>query len=315
MRILYMGTPDIARDILATLCDTQYEICAVFTQPDKPKGRGYTMTPPPVKVYADEHGIPVFQPKTLRDEESISTLKALAPELIIVVAYGKILPSEVLKIPPMGCINVHASLLPEYRGAAPIQRSIMDGKKETGVTTMFMDEGLDTGDMLLSATVAIGDDTNYLELTKSLAQTGGELLLKTVKQLESGVLQRHKQDDSAASYAAKIEKSELLIDFTRPARQIHDLVRSVYPSLAAYTYLNTSKGKKQLKIAKTHVADVICNGKPGEIIEADARAKRLLVACGDGVLQIDELIPEGKKQMTCADYIRGRAVSTGDILG
>lgn len=315
MKILFMGTPDIARDILQALCDNGHDILGVFTQPDKPKGRGYTLTPPPVKLYAVEHSIPVYQPKTLRDGEIIEQINKIGAELIVVVAYGKILPSEILKLPKYGCINVHASLLPEYRGAAPIQRSIMDGKTETGVTTMFMDEGLDTGDMLLAKKVKIGNDMNYLDLTNALSQSGAEILLQTIEKLENGTLKKIKQDDSAATYAAKIEKSELLVDFSKSAKEIHDLVRSVYPSLAAYSYVNTAKGRKQIKLAKTEVLDSDSDAKVGEIVECDAKSGRLVVSCGKGLLQIHELIPEGKSKMACADFIRGRAVSKGDILG
>ncbi len=315
MRILFMGTPDIARDILKALLDNGHEIVGVFTQPDKPKGRGYTLTPPPVKLYAQEHSIPVYQPKSLRCAEAAELVGSTDAELIVVVAYGKILPGEILTLPKYGCINVHASLLPEYRGAAPIQRSIMDGKKETGVTTMFMDEGLDTGDMLLTKKVNIDNNMNCLDLTRLLSEKGAEILLETIKMLEKGTLRRIKQDDSKATYAAKIEKSELQIDFSKSAEQIHDLVRSVYPSLAAYTYVNTQKGRKQIKLAKTEAFDSNTTARAGEIIECDAKNGKLVVACGKGVLWINELIPEGKSKMACADFIRGRAVAKGDVLG
>ena len=208
MKIVFMGTPDFSVPCLKALAENGYDIPAVFTQPDKPKGRGYKMIPPPVKKCAEEYNIPVFQPLSLRKgedaEKSLKTLEEIAPDLIIVVAYGQILPKEILELPILGCINIHASLLPEYRGAAPIQRSILDGKTKTGVTSMMMSEGLDTGDMLIKRETQIGEDETSAELTDRLSEIGAELLLETVKAAEEGTLKPEKQDDSLSCYAKMI---------------------------------------------------------------------------------------------------------------
>ena len=224
-----MGTPDIAMECLAALYDAGEEIVAVVTQPDKPKGRGYILTPPPVKVYAMERNIPVYQPATLRDEAFAELLSEINPDLIAVVAYGKILPKSVLDYPKYGCINVHASLLPKYRGAAPIQRVIIDGETVTGVTTMYMAEGLDTGDMILKSYVNIEEDDNFETLHDKLASSGAKTLVDTVNAIKNGEMIREKQDDSLANYAAKIEKSDCKIDFSVSAREVHNRIRGLSP--------------------------------------------------------------------------------------
>ena len=214
MRILFMGTPDFALPTLRALCENGHEVVGAVTQPDKPKGRGHHMTPPPIKVYAMEENIPVYQPLTLKGEEFAALLSELDPEMIVVVAYGKILPQNVLDYPKYGCVNVHGSLLPEYRGAAPMQRAIIDGKKVTGITTMLMAAGLDTGDMLLRAEVEIGENDNFEDIHDRLAECGADLLIKTVEGLEKGEITPEAQDDSLSTYAAKIEKSDCLLDFS-----------------------------------------------------------------------------------------------------
>ena len=230
-----MGTPDFAVPCLQSLLDAGHEVCAVFTQPDKPKGRGYAMTPPPVKVLALAHNLPVYQPTTLRTQEAAQQIREMQPECIVVVAYGKILPKEILEIPPYGCINVHASLLPKYRGAAPIQWSVLNGDAETGVTTMYMAEGLDTGDMLLKARTAIGPEETAGELHDRLAKMGAELIVETLRAVAEGTIQRIPQGDAETCYASMLTKELGKIDWNRPARELHNLVRGLSPWPVAET--------------------------------------------------------------------------------
>lgn len=305
-----MGTPDFALFSLKALYESGEDIAAVITQPDKPTGRGYVLTPPPVKRWALEKNIPVYQPKTLRDEEFASLLASIDPELIVVVAFGKILPENVLKYPKHGCINVHGSLLPEYRGAAPMQRAIIDGKKITGVTTMYMDVGLDTGDMLHKTEVDILPDDNFEDIHDRLGEIGADTLLKTVEAIKSGTLSPEKQDDSLANYAAKIEKSDCLINFSKDANTVHNLIRGLSPIPLSFTH--TPDGKL-LKIVKSEVADPDCENKveAGTVIEAE---DAITVACGKGKINLLTVVPEGKKRMSSSDFIRGRKIKVGDIL-
>ncbi len=314
MKILFMGTPDIAKSILESLYSNGHEIVAVVTQPDKPKGRGKALAKPPVKEWAEEHGITVYQPTTLKDPEQAEVIKNIDAQLAVVVAYGKILPGEILSAYPLGCINVHASLLPEYRGAAPIQRCIMNGETLTGVCTMYMDEGLDTGDVLVRKEVKIGPEMNCGELTEALAVAGAEAMAQTVEMLTSGTLERIKQDDSKATYAAKVEKAELQLDFKKDAEQLHNLVRGVYPNLTAYTYIENAKGRRQLKIVKTSYKSDGVFGEPGRVVECDCKKNILAIACGRGLLYVEQLTPEGKNRMNASDFIRGRGIGEGDVL-
>ncbi len=310
MKILFMGTPDIAASCLAALLDAGEEVIAVVTQADKPKGRGYTLTPPPVKVLANERGIPVYQPASLRTEEFSDLLATLAPDLIAVVAYGKILPPAVLEYPKYGCINVHASLLPQYRGAAPIQRAIMEGEKETGVTTMYMAEGLDTGDMLLSEVIPISPSDNFGSIHDRMAEVGGRLLCETVKQLAAGKAVRRPQEDAAATYAHKIEKADCHLDLSRPAAALDPYIRGLSPIPLAF--VRRADGK-MLKIAAAEVREG--KGAPGEVIGLDDRKNGgILVACGEGALLLREILPEGKGRMQAADYVRGRGIQIGEVL-
>ena len=229
MRIVFMGTPDFALFSLRALCEAGEQVVGVVTQPDKPKGRGYALLPPPVKVYAMERGIPVFQPATLKNGAFDETLAGLSPDVIVVAAYGKILPASVLHYPRFGCVNVHGSLLPRYRGAAPMQRAILEGCAETGVTTMLMDEGLDTGDMLLSRTVAIGENDTFEDIHDRLGAVGAALLLETLHGLETGAVKPQKQPAEGATYAAKIEKADCELRFGDNARAVHDRIRALSP--------------------------------------------------------------------------------------
>ena len=310
MRILFMGTPDFALFSLRALVEAGEDVVGVVTQPDKPKGRGYTLTPPPVKVYAEERGLPVYQPNTLRGDEFAALLASVDPELIVVVAYGKILPQNVLEYPKYGCINVHGSLLPKYRGAAPMQRAIMEGKRETGVTTMMMDVGLDTGDMLLVGKIEICEHDNFETVHDKLGACGAETLLRTLDALKDGTLIRVPQDGTLATYAAKIEKSDCVIDFSRSAREVHDQIRGLSPIPLAFTY--TPDGK-MLKVIATEVAQESYSNRAGEVVSiADGK---ITVACGTGAVNLLTVLPEGKKRMSAADFINGRKIGKGDVLG
>ena len=309
MKILFMGTPDFALFSLKALCEAGENVIGVITQPDKPKGRGYTLTPPPVKVYAEEQGLPVYQPNTLRGEEFAALLDTLAPDLIVVVAYGKILPENVIHYPKFGCINVHGSLLPKYRGAAPMQRAIMDGDKITGITTMYMDVGLDTGDMLLKTEVAIEESDNFETIHDKLAACGAETLLRTVDGLRDGTITREKQDDSLSTYAAKIEKADCLIDFSKTAEAVHNQIRGLSPIPLSFTH--TTDGKL-LKVSRAEIASREgAKGEAGTVIALD---DGIVVACKQGAIRLLNVLPEGKGRMSAADFIRGRKVALGDIL-
>ena len=309
-RILFMGTPDIAAICLAALCDEGYQVIGAVCQPDKPKGRGYTLQPPPVKVKAMELGIPVYQPETLKNGAFDETLRALSPDLIAVVAYGKILPPSLIHFPVFGCVNVHASLLPKYRGAAPMQRAIIDGEKETGVTTMLMDEGLDTGDMLLRESFPIGEEDNFETVHDKTALLGGRLLCLTVKGLFEGTLTPIPQPEGA-TYAQKITKEDCLLDFTRPAGELAARVRGLSPIPLSYTSLADGR---LLKVAAAHAGEG--EGEAGRVIAlSDKGEGAITVATGKGALVITRAKPEGKGLQTAADLIRGRRVSLGDLLG
>ena len=309
MRILFMGTPDFALFSLQALVKSGAQIVGVVTQPDKPKGRGHVMQAPPVKIYAEQQGLPVYQPLTFKDGAFAQELEALSPDLIVVVAYGKILPRYVLEFPKYGCINVHGSLLPAYRGAAPMQRAIMEGCTETGVTTMQMAEGLDTGDMLIVRRVTIGENDNFEAIHDALGTAGAQALLETIEALQKGTLIATPQDDAQATYAAKILKEDCLLDFTKNAKTVHDLCRGLSPIPLAFTH--TPDGR-MLKVVETRRSPVTTDAAPGTVI---ALGECVTVACGEGsAIELWQLLPEGKGRMPAADYIRGRRIALGDIL-
>ena len=311
MKILFMGTPDFALEILKSIYEAGETVVGVVTQPDKPKGRGYAMVAPPVKVYAEEKGLPVFQPETMKNEAFLPTLRELDPEMIVVAAYGKILPAYIINYPKYGCINAHGSILPEYRGAAPIQRAIMDGKRESGVCAMYMDEGLDTGDVIFVEKTDITDDDTFETLHDKLAVCGSKAILRTIEAAKCGCIPREKQDGEKATYAAKILKEDRIIDFGASACCVCNKIRGLYPFPRAFTYLPDGK---MLQITS---ACVCCNRKsdaaPGMVISADAEG--FAVACGEGVVLVKEVIPEGKGKMKAADFVRGRKIAEGDVLG
>ena len=313
MKILFMGTPDFALFSLKSLVEyskqSDIEICGVITQPDKPKGRGYAMMPPPVKQYALDAGLDVYQPETLKDEAFFELLSTLSPDLIAVVAYGKILPKSVIDYPKYGCINVHGSLLPEYRGAAPMQRAIIDGKEKTGITIMYMAEGLDTGDMLLSRELVINENDNFENIHDGLGMLGAEMLVEIIPMLQSGAAIRVPQDDSLSSYAKKITKEDCLVDFSKDAQTVHNLIRGLSPVPLSFTH--TPNGKL-LKLIESKIADrETPHERIGEVLSLDGKIE---VACAKGSLYIERVLPEGKSRMSAADFIRGRNISVGDIL-
>ncbi len=312
MKILFMGTPDFALFSLRALAEAGEDVIGVVTQPDQPKGRGYVLTPPPVKVYARERGIPVYQPNTLRDEGFMTLLRELDPDLIVVTAYGKILPAAVLNYPKYGCVNVHGSLLPEYRGAAPMQRAIMEGKTKTGVTTMMMDVGLDTGDMLLTGEVEITETDNFESIHDKMGVCGAEVLLQTVEAIRAGTLTRTKQNDALATYAAKIEKSDCVLDFRRSAEELHDQIRGLSPFPLAFT--RTPDGKL-LKIVEATVAEETTEATEAVGTVLSLENGRVTVQCGRGRIAFLAVLPEGKGRMPASAWINGRRVQVGDILG
>ena len=294
--IVFMGTPDFAVPCLKVLTE-HYNVSAVYTQPDRPKGRGRHLAKSPVKVFAEEHGLPVYQPQKIKTPECVAELKALAPDLIVVVAFGQILSQEILDIPPYGCINVHASLLPRWRGAAPIHWSIIGGDSVSGVTTMHMDAGLDTGDMIYKAETPISPEMTTEQLHDKLMELGAELLLKTVRALEDGTAPREKQDDSLSCYAKMLDNANCRIDWSRSAAEIHNLIRGLNSWPGAYTTLN---GRK-FKIWQSAV--VSGSGEPGRIISLTK--KGIVVAAGSGAVELTQIQPPNKAKMPAASYVNG----------
>ena len=306
MRIVFMGTPDFAVPSLQALIDAGHDVCAVYTQPDKPQGRKQILTAPPVKTLALEHDIPVFQPNTLKNEDEQARLRELAPEVIIVVAYGKLLPKAVLDIPPRGCINVHGSLLPRWRGAAPIQWAVIAGDEMAGVTTMQMAEGLDTGDMLLTYETKVGEKETAGELFDRLAQSGAELLTQTLVKLDE--ITPRPQDDAQSCYAHMLDKQMAVIDWSKSAHEIDCLIRGLNPWPIALTTLS---GERLKVFAAEKAAG---NGEPGTVLEADPK-KGLTVACGEGALGLTEIQLVGGKRMKATDFLRGHSLEVGVKLG
>ena len=302
LKTVFMGTPDFAIPCLKRLIEIS-DVVGVVTQPDKKRGRGQKMNPSPVKVFAQECGLSVYQPERIRNEELISQIDALFPELIVVMAFGQILPQRILDLPTLGCINVHASLLPRYRGAAPMQRCLMAGETITGVTTMFMDAGLDTGDILLQEEFKIEMDMTFEMLHNALREIGANLLEKTIDALTEGTLVRTKQDDSVSSYAAILTKDTGKMDWKKSAIELHNLVRALDSWPGAYT---SWKGIN-FKIWRTRVVSEDYRGIPGEVIEQTRQG--FTVATGNGILEILELQAPGKRRMPASDYLRGHSIA------
>lgn len=308
MKILFMGTPDIAKGCLEKLINEKREVIGVVTQADKPIGRGKKMGMPPVKELALEHNIPVYQPIKARDEEFINTLKEINPDVIVVVAYGQILPKALLDIPKLGCINVHVSLLPKYRGAAPINWVIINGEQKTGVTTMYMDEGLDTGDMILTEEFDLNDEITAGELHDKMRDIGADVLIKTLNQIENGTAPRIPQNHEEFTYAPIMNKSLGKIDWSKSAREIHNLIRGVNPWPSAYTNYKDST----MKIWKTEVLNENSDKEPGTILEVDKDGMK--VSTKDGVILVKEIQMPGKKRVLVSEYIKGNSIDIDTIL-
>ena len=305
MRILFMGTPDFAVASLRRLVEDGHEICGVFTQPDKPKNRGMKLTFSPVKEYALTQNLPVYQPVTMKDGSALETCRQLAPELIVVAAYGRILPEELLQVPPYGSINVHSSVLPKYRGAAPINWAILNGEQETGVTIMYMAKELDAGDIIHCLKTPIDPEETAQELTERLALLGAQALAETVELLQTGKAVRTPQDHSAQTYAPMLSKALSPMDWNRPALALHNQVRGLIPWPCASTVL----GGKQVKVFRTELGGKTA-AAPGTVVAAGKQG--IEVACGDGqILRITQLQAEGGKRMAAADYLRGHSVQVG----
>ena len=311
MHIVFMGTPDFAVGSLQALCESgKHEIVGVVTQPDRPKGRGNKMLMTPVKEYALEQGLTVYQPQKVKTPEFVQTLRELQPELIVVAAFGQFLSREILELPPHGCINVHASLLPKYRGAAPIQYAIIKGEKESGVTIMQMDIGMDTGAMLEKVVVPIAENTTMGELHDALREQGAALLLKVIDDIAAGTAVAEPQNDAEATYATLLDRSMEHIDWTKSAQEVHNLIRGFNPAPSTFTKLPNGKS---LKIWGSRLTEKKSEAAAGTVVEAGKHS--FFVACGSGVLEITEVQPESKKRMAAQVFLNGRGVAEGDILG
>ena len=310
MRIVFMGTPDFAVGSLQALCESgKHEILAVVTQPDRPKGRGNKLLQTPVKEYALEQGLTVYQPQKVKTPEFVELLHELQPELIVVAAFGQFLSKEILELPKYGCINVHASLLPKYRGAAPIQYAIIKGEKESGVTIMQMDIGMDTGAMLDKVVVPIAENTTMGELHDALREQGAALLLQVIDKIAAGTAVAEPQDDAQATYATLLDRSMEHIDWSKTAQEVHNLIRGFNPAPSTFTKLPNGKS---LKIWGSKMTDKNSAAAAGTVIETGKHS--FFVACGEGVLEITEVQPESKKRMPAQVFLNGRGVQEGDLL-
>lgn len=310
MRIVFMGTPDFAVGSLQALCEGgKHEILAVVTQPDRPKGRGNKLLQTPVKEYALAQGLTVYQPQKVKTPEFVELLHELQPELIVVAAFGQFLSKEILELPKYGCINVHASLLPKYRGAAPIQYAIIKGEKESGVTIMQMDIGMDTGAMLDKVVVPIAENTTMGELHDALREQGAALLLEVIDKIAAGTAVAEPQDNEQATYATLLDRSMEHIDWSKTAQEVHNLIRGFNPAPSTFTKLPNGKS---LKIWGSKMTDKSSAAAAGTVIETSKHS--FFVACGEGVLEITEVQPESKKRMPAQVFLNGRGVQEGDLL-
>lgn len=306
MRLVFMGTPDFALTALRAICEAGHDVALVVSQPDKPRGRGYLLTPSPVKKYAVDNGIEVITPATLRDGAAAGKLKSVGADVFIVAAYGKILPPDILSIPPLGCVNIHASLLPAHRGAAPINRAVIEGDTVGGITVMYMDAGMDTGDIIAQRSIPIPPDMTAGEYHDSLAELGGEMITEYLSAAEKGPVPRTPQPSEGVTYSPKIDKTETRADFTRSGAEVCNLIRGLSPYPAAYTVF---RGKR-IKLLRAHPGTG--SGKPGTVISL---SDGIEIACGTGSAVVTSLQPEGKGVTDYASYLRGNACKTGDLFG
>lgn len=309
MKLIFMGTPDFAATALEALCEDGHEIVLVVTQPDKPKGRGHKMMPPAVKVVAENHGLPVYQPQSMKTDDAYNYLINVPADLFVVAAYGQILPQRVLDIPKFGCVNIHASILPKYRGAAPIQWSIINGETETGVTTMQMNAGLDTGDMLVKKYVNISQEDTFETLHDKLADAGVETIRETILRIENGTLLPKPQDDACSCYAPMIDKTTGILDFKKDAHALYNLVRGLNP----YPYASTTYNGTRFKVIRALPSSKNATGTIGEILSVSKDG--MLVKCGSGGLLITDVQFDGKKKMPVSEFIKGNKLDAGVILG
>lgn len=309
MKIAFMGTPDFSVECLKALSNSKHEIVGVFCQPDKPVGRKQELKMPDVKIEALKHNLPIFQPTTLKNGKGVKILKEIEPDLVIVVAYGKILPHDFIEYPKYGCINIHASILPKYRGASPIHRCVLNGDSETGVTSMQMDDGVDTGDILLVEKIPIGINNTTLEMFEKLSVLGAKVLMKTIDLLEKGELKPIKQNNCEATHAGLLSKDEGLVDWNESAFKIHNKIRGLYSWPGAFTKLDG----KTLKLQKAVLSDKKGNNIPGEVIFANGK---IIVCCGDNnCIELLEIQLEGKKRMEASAFLNGHRLAEGTVLG
>lgn len=310
MRVIFMGSPDFALPCLDQLLASPHEVVAVVTQPDRPKGRGNKLTFTPVKELSMEEGIAVYQPENINHPDFVRQIKALAPDVMVVVAFGQLLKPELLDMPPLGCINVHASLLPKYRGAAPIHWAMINGEKETGVTTMYMDAGMDTGDIILKKTLPIEENDTMGSLHDRLAEAGGVLLMETLDLIEKNQAPRVPQDPALATYASLLKREHELVDWSKSSRQVYNLVRGMNPWPGAYTIFN----HKTVKIWETEVSEEDSTGRSGAVLDL-VTGKGIRVQCGKGSIWLNILQPQGKRNMSGDDWARGARLEKGSVLG
>ncbi|MDO9529880.1 MAG: methionyl-tRNA formyltransferase [Syntrophales bacterium] len=308
-KIVFMGTPKFAIPSLEILAKNGCPIIGVVTQPDRPKGRGRKYVPPPVKITAEKYNLPVFQPDKVRDKEFLDTFRELAPDMVVLVAFGQILPGEIIEFPEMGCINVHPSLLPKYRGAAPINWTLIRGEETTGITTILMDEGMDTGDILLQEETPVESDETFDKLHDRLSKMGSELLLKTVKGITEGTITRTPQDSSLATYAPRLQKEDSIINWKAGIKDILNLIRGLYPSPCAHTFIN----EKKMKIFSATGEECHVPEQAGRIV--GKAEKGLQVAAQDGYIYLEEIQLENKRRMSIFDFLRGYKISPEDTLG
>ncbi|MDD3852085.1 MAG: methionyl-tRNA formyltransferase [Syntrophomonadaceae bacterium] len=309
MKIIFMGTSEFAVPSLQAIINNGYEILGVVTQPDRPRGRGHKLQPTPIKVYAQTCDLPIMQFNKIKSQEAIEWFQVLQPEIVVVVSYGQIIPAEIINLPEYGCINVHASLLPEYRGAAPIQRAIMDGKTRTGTTIMYMNEGLDTGDIIMQTAVDIGIDMTHGELESILAKQGADLLIKALPAIKSGNISRVRQDDTLASYAAMIKPEDETLDWKQDAWSLHNRIRALSPQPGCYTVYQDEK----LKIFKSRMISADGTGTPGLVFSATKEG--FIVETGLGTIEILELQKAGRKRMSARDFMNGGNIKPGVLMG